>query len=143
MNIQVVLDDWIENPKAGEDGSMGRNASASRVLQPWSTVGMDAISKLHSRNKNKTFSNSREELQTSDVLFSRYRHLLSVVAYRVLGNHEEAEHAVQNCLLAVSGNVPRFDHEGAFRSWLVRVLIDEAVMVLDQRRHSTREKWSL
>jgi hypothetical protein len=30
----------------------------------------------------------------------------SLVAYRVLGNHAEAEDAVQNCLLTVTDNVP-------------------------------------
>jgi hypothetical protein len=50
-----------------------------------------------------------------DVLFSRYRHVLSLVAYRILGNHAEAEDAVQNCLLIVSDNVSKFEHEGAFR----------------------------
>ena len=65
-----------------------------------------------------------------DILFSRYRHLLSLVAYRVLGNHAEAEDAVQNCLLTVTDNVPKFEQEGAFRCWLVRVLIDEAVTIL-------------
>jgi DNA-directed RNA polymerase specialized sigma24 family protein len=65
-----------------------------------------------------------------DVLFSRYRHLLSLVAYRVLGNHAEAEDAVQNCLLTVTDNVPGFEQEGAFRCRLVRVLIDEAVTIL-------------
>jgi RNA polymerase sigma-70 factor (ECF subfamily) len=65
-----------------------------------------------------------------DVLFSRYRHLLSLVAYRVIGNHAEAEDAVQNCLLTVTDNVPGFEQESAFRCWLVRVLIDEAVTIL-------------
>jgi DNA-directed RNA polymerase specialized sigma24 family protein len=55
----------------------------------------------------------------------------------VLGNHAEAEEAVQNCLLTVSDNVPRFEYEGAFRCWLVRVLIDEAVAIL-AKQSSTR-----
>jgi len=58
---------------------------------------------------------------------------LSLVAYRVLGNHEEAEEAVQNCLRTAADNVPRFEHEGAFRCWLVRALIDEAVLLLSRQ----------
>jgi hypothetical protein len=42
-------------------------------------------------------------------------------------------HAVQNCLRAASDRVPRFESEGAFRSWLVRVLIDEAVILLNKQ----------
>jgi DNA-directed RNA polymerase specialized sigma24 family protein len=64
--------------------------------------------------------------------------VLSLVAYRVLGNHAEAEDAAQNCLRTVSDNVPKFEHEGAFRCWLVRVLIDEAVTILAKQRSSKR-----
>ena len=65
-----------------------------------------------------------------DVLLSRYRPVLSLIACRVLGNHEEAERAVRNCIRVASDSAPRFDHEGAFRSWLARILIDEAVTIL-------------
>ena len=75
-------------------------------------------------------------LEALDVLFSRYRHVLFLVAYRVLGNHAEAKDAVQNCLLTVCDNVPNFEHEGAFRCWLVRVLIDEAVTILAKQREA-------
>ena len=61
-----------------------------------------------------------------DCLSSGNRFL---VAYRVLDNHEEVEDAVQNCVLAASCSVPQFENEGAFRSWLVRVLIDEALAI--------------
>jgi RNA polymerase sigma-70 factor (ECF subfamily) len=79
-------------------------------------------------------SNSQGNLEALDVLFSRYRNVLSLVAYRVLGNHAEAEDAVQNCLRTVSDKVTKFEHEGAFRCWLVRVLIDEAVTILAKQR---------
>jgi DNA-directed RNA polymerase specialized sigma24 family protein len=81
-------------------------------------------------NEDETRSNSQENLETLDVLLSRYRRILYRVAYRVLDNHEEAEEAVQNCVMAASCNAPRFENEGAFRSWLVRVLIDEALAIL-------------
>jgi DNA-directed RNA polymerase specialized sigma24 family protein len=93
------------------------------------SVGRNAT-QVRSRKEDGTLSNSQGSLEALDVLFSRYRHVLSVVAYRVLGDHAEAEDAVQNCLLTVVDNVPKFEHEGAFRCWLVRVLIDEAVTIL-------------
>ena len=91
---------------------------------------MNAILESRTRSEDETISNSQETLEALDILPSRYRRVLSLVAYRVLGNHEEAEEAVQNCLRTVADNVPRFEHEGAFRCWLVRVLIDEAVLLL-------------
>ena len=105
-------------------------------LQPFppaSPAGRNSTSQLRSRKEDETLSNSQESLEELDVLLSRYRDVLSLVAYRVLGNYAEAEDAVQNCLRTVSDNVPKFEHEGAFRCWLVRVLIDEAVTILDRQ----------
>jgi len=65
-----------------------------------------------------------------DVWFARYRELLHSTACRVLGCSEGAALAVQNCWLAVSRKRPRFDREVVFRSWLVRVLINEALAIL-------------
>jgi DNA-directed RNA polymerase specialized sigma24 family protein len=66
--------------------------------------------------------------------FSRCWPLLHFLAHRVLGNHEEIEEAVRNCRVTASRNPPRFEYEGAFRSWLVRILIDEASAILRQRK---------
>jgi DNA-directed RNA polymerase specialized sigma24 family protein len=94
---------------------------------------MNAILESRSANEDETQSNPQKNLEGLDILFSRYRRALSVVAHRVLGSHEGAEDAVQNCLRTAADNVPRFEHEGAFRCWLVRVLIDEAVILLNKQ----------
>lgn len=78
-------------------------------------------------------NNPLENPEALDDRLSRYRRVLSFVAYRVLPNHEEADEAVRNCLLSASYNGPRFECEGAFRSWLVRILIDEALLILQKK----------
>jgi hypothetical protein len=94
---------------------------------------------LRSEDEDEILSNSQGNLETLNVLFLRYRRTLLLVAYRVLGDHNQAEDAVQRCLQsAASGNVPRFENEGAFRSWLVRVLIDAALFILREREWATR-----
>ncbi len=98
---------------------------------------MNASLESRSSSEDETLSHSQGNLEAFDVLLSRYRPVLSLIAYRVLGNHEEAEDAVQNCLRTASDSAPRFEHEGAFRSWLARVLIDEAVTILNRQRTST------
>jgi DNA-directed RNA polymerase specialized sigma24 family protein len=95
---------------------------------------MNVVSQLYSGPKDEIRSNWQENPEALDVLFSRYRRVLYRIAYRVLENHQEAKDAVCNCLLAASCNVPQFDSEGAFRSWLVRVLIDEALAILYKER---------
>jgi DNA-directed RNA polymerase specialized sigma24 family protein len=67
------------------------------------------------------------------VRASRYRGLLHFVACRVLGNPDTADIAVENCLLVAFRRVRAFDCEGAFRSWLVRIAIDEALAILHRR----------
>ena len=102
---------------------------------------MNAILESHSRRKDETLSHSQGNLEALDVLFARYHSLLSLIAYRILGNHEEAEEAVQNCKRVASYRAPRMEHEGAFRSWLARILIDEAVTILHKQRSLIGRHW--
>jgi sigma-70-like protein len=116
MNSPVELEDWIENQKAGEGGC---DLYGLQPFPPVPSVGRNATSQLRPRGEDEALSNSQGRLETLDVLFSRYRQVLSLVAYRILGNHAEAEDAVQNCLPIVSDNVPRFEHEGvSVAGWL-------------------------
>jgi hypothetical protein len=99
------------------------------------SAGVNSMSELRSEDEDGTSSNLQGNLEALDVLFSRYRRTLLLVAYRVLGDHNqaEAEDAVQRCLQSASDNVPQFRNDGAFRSWLVRVLINEALLILQER----------
>lgn len=69
--------------------------------------------------------------------FLRSYHLLRFIACRVLGDAEGAHLVIQNCWRTASRNPPHFEYEGAFRSWLVRILINEALAIL---RESHRAK---
>jgi DNA-directed RNA polymerase specialized sigma24 family protein len=61
------------------------------------------------------------------------------LAYSILGTHEGAGNAVENCRIVASRNPPDFAHEGAFRSWVARILIDEALAILRQRNAALTE----
>ena len=76
-----------------------------------------------------------------ETLVLRHKRRVFALAQRITNNHEDAEEAVQNCLQVASDRAPRFDHEGAFRSWLARILIDEAVTILHKQRSSTPRHW--
>ena len=41
---------------------------------------------------------------------------------------------VANSRHITEGNPPHFEHEGAFRSWLIRVLIEEAIAILRENQ---------
>jgi hypothetical protein len=132
MNFQVEQDDWIENAKAREDGNVDRDMYGLQPFHPLPPVGVYAMPEFDS-------GNWRASVKPLDVLLSRYRPILTLIAYRVLCDDEKAEVAVQNCIRIASDTAPQFDHEGAFRSWLARVLIDEAVIILGSQRRSTKK----
>lgn len=85
-------------------------------------------------NENISTSNAPQEHPVVfENRFSRCCPLLQFLACRILGGHEDVEMAVQNCRITASRNPPRFQYEGAFRSWLVRVLIDEALAIRQRK----------
>jgi RNA polymerase sigma-70 factor, ECF subfamily len=69
-------------------------------------------------------------------LFSRYNSFLHFLACRVLGSRADAEDVVQNCLLRAFRNLEQFNNDGAFRSWLARILVNEAISFLRKKRSS-------
>ena len=76
---------------------------------------------------------SSEDRMSLYVRAARYRRLLYFVADRVLGDPDRATIAVDNSLYSAAHYVTTFDCEGAFRSWLVRLAIDEALAILHGR----------
>jgi DNA-directed RNA polymerase specialized sigma24 family protein len=79
----------------------------------------------------------QEETPVFDTQFSKCRGLLYFIACRVLDDCEGAEEAVQNCLLTATRNTPKFESVGALRSWLLRILIDEALQILRQKKSTS------
>jgi DNA-directed RNA polymerase specialized sigma24 family protein len=71
-----------------------------------------------------------------DARFWRCYQLLHFIACRILNDPEQAKKAVDNCWHSASVRVPRFEYEGAFRSWLARVLIDEALLLLLEKQQA-------
>jgi DNA-directed RNA polymerase specialized sigma24 family protein len=82
-------------------------------------------------------SNLQDERRAFDAQFSRCRGLLYFVASRVLDGGEGAEEAVKNCFLTAVRNPLKFESEGGFRSWLFRILIDEALQILREKKSTS------
>jgi RNA polymerase sigma-70 factor (ECF subfamily) len=71
-----------------------------------------------------------------DALFARNTRSLYQTAFRVLGNPEDAEEALQEGLLSAYRNLPRFERRSQFSTWLTRIVINAALM----RRRSKRAR---
>jgi len=106
----------------------------------WATLNL----KLQLNEATPIWKDSADNRESSYVRALRYRVLLHFVAYRVLGDSDRADIAVENCLRAALRHGGAFDCEGAFRSWLVRIAIDEALAILHGRSiPEHRRDWSL
>jgi RNA polymerase sigma-70 factor (ECF subfamily) len=78
----------------------------------------------------------RGDTDAFEILFSRYQPILYRLAHRILRNHEEAEDAVQNSSLAAFRKLKSFKYEGAFRSWLARIVVNEAITIFRKRKRT-------
>ena len=70
-------------------------------------------------------------------LYRRHQRKAHCTALRILCNQQDAEDAVQRAFQRALVNLRRFREDSTFSTWLTRIVINEALMLLRQRR--TRE----
>ena len=67
-------------------------------------------------------------------LYERHRLRVYNTTYRVLRQRQDAEDAVQRCFQRAFTNLARFREDSKFSTWVTRIAINEALMLLRQRR---------
>jgi RNA polymerase sigma factor (sigma-70 family) len=67
-------------------------------------------------------------------LFNRHSAKVLRTTYRVTKNHQDAEDAMQDAFLNAYAHVGKFDGRGQFSSWLIRIAINSALIILRRRR---------
>jgi RNA polymerase sigma-70 factor (ECF subfamily) len=67
-------------------------------------------------------------------LYERHRLRAFRTALRILRNQQDAEDAVQKAFQHALMNLDRFREDSTFSTWLTRIAINEALMLLRQRR---------
>ena len=89
---------------------------------------------IHFNNDSATYFVEQMRLNEQELIFDarfwRSYRTLHFIACRVLGGPERAEEAIGSCWRKASRDPQRCEHEGEFHSWLLRVLIDEALALL-------------
>ena len=65
--------------------------------------------------------------------FSRCRNSLYFLAWGSLGSVGEAEEALENCYRKARRTARRFNSDGEFGSWMIRMLINEVVLIANRR----------
>ena len=71
-----------------------------------------------------------------DTLYRAHADKLFCAIRRITRNHEDAEDAVQNAFLSVFLHLKGFDGRSAFSTWLTRIGINSALMILRKKRNS-------
>jgi RNA polymerase sigma-70 factor (ECF subfamily) len=69
-------------------------------------------------------------------LYERHRSKTFGIAFRILRNEHDAEDAVQRSFQRAFVNLSRFREDSGFSTWVTRITINEALMMLRQRRPS-------
>jgi len=72
--------------------------------------------------------------QASQALVERYQDLVCGLAWRMLGDAEEARDAAQEAFLNALEALPRFRGESAFSTWLYRIAANTCIARSRQRR---------
>ncbi len=67
-------------------------------------------------------------------LYKRHRRKAYCTALRILRNQQDAEDAVQRAFQRALVKLQRFREDSTFSTWLTRIVINEALMLLRQRR---------
>jgi len=70
-------------------------------------------------------------------LYERHRLRIYRTALRILRNPQDAEDAAQRSFQRVLTNLARFREEATFTTWVTRIAINEALILLRQRRTDT------
>jgi RNA polymerase sigma-70 factor (ECF subfamily) len=71
-------------------------------------------------------------------LYERHRSKLYLSAFRILRNRQDAEDAVQRSFQGAFTSLAQFREDSTFSTWMTRIAINEALMLLRQRRiHSS------
>lgn len=66
-------------------------------------------------------------------LCDRHRRKIYRTAYRIIRNHEDAEDAVQDSFIRAFMHLGEFDERAQFSTWLVRIAINSALMILRKK----------
>lgn len=78
----------------------------------------------------------RDETADFNLLYRAYADRILRTVHRITRNHEDAEDAVQEAFLSAFRHIQTFEHRSAFFTWLMRIGINSALMLVRKKRNS-------
>ena len=105
--------------------------------EPSTECGATSVGKAH-RLSDETLVQAakRGHSLAFDRLFERYRQQLFRAAHRITRSYEDAEDAVQDALFRAFVHISDFDGRSKLGTWLTRIAINSALMILRKKRAS-------
>ena len=70
------------------------------------------------------------------ILVRRYNQRLYRIAMSIMNDDSEAEEAMQVAYIKGFENLRKFEHKAAFSTWLIRILINECLLLTKKRKQS-------
>ena len=86
-------------------------------------------------SEEKLIASARAGSRTAfGELVHRHSHRVYGMSFKILKNREDAEDNLQNVFCKAYGKIGQFEGNSQFSTWLVRIAINEALMMLRKRR---------
>src|SRR5579859_5298476 len=122
------------SPKLLAPGDPATCSSFSKQMGRWMATQAASTTKV---NEEQLIGEGRlGDAQALNALFRRHHQSLFHSVLRVMGNHEDAEDALQDGLLSAFRNLKSFEGRSQFSTWLTRIVINAALM----RRRSAKAR---
>jgi RNA polymerase sigma-70 factor, ECF subfamily len=107
----------------------------NEVVQPRNERRLELVSN-RTRESRLVLAAQRGDAEAFDELCRMYRNTILDVAQRITRNPEDAQDAVQDSLLSAYIALPKFHGNSSFKTWLTRIAINAALMIVRRRRGS-------
>lgn len=90
---------------------------------------------MHETDRAAVAAVSAGDAHAFRVLVDRHSRYVHRVAYRMTGNHSDAEDVVQEAFLKAYRQLGRFEARADFRTWLHKIAVNCAIDLIRGRRH--------
>jgi RNA polymerase sigma-70 factor (ECF subfamily) len=99
-------------------------STSSKIIPQSAALSESALVAAAKRGKAEAF----------EILCDRCAHKVLQATKRITKNREDAEDALQDSFLRAFTHIKRFDGRSSFSTWLTRIAINSALMMLRKRR---------